>query len=84
MSLPTLLLIANKGTAHELTISSDRLESGRTIFWLDNTPNHRAGQMWDELPRIYKTVRGCKLAAANLLGEPQKWEEPTPPQENDR
>ncbi|QEY75769.1 hypothetical protein [Pseudomonas denitrificans (nom. rej.)] len=66
-----LLLIANKGTSHELTIS----DAGDELYCLDNTPD-RLGKTWYELPRIYRSVRGCKLAAAKLLGEPQKWISP--------
>lgn len=64
----TLLLIANKGSTRELTIS----DSGDGLFWLDNTPG-RMGRHYLELPRVYRSVRGCKLAAAKLMGEPQNW-----------
>lgn len=73
------LLIANAGTQHELTITPEGDK-----FCLDNTANRRGYKSWDELPRRYKSVRACKVAAAMILGERQNWQEPTPPQENDR
>lgn len=67
----TLLLIANKGSSNELTIS--KTDDG--LFWLDNTPDH-LGKTWYELPRLYRTERGCKTAASKLLGERQEWSAP--------
>lgn len=63
-----LLLIANEGTSSELTIFS----TSDGLFLLDNTPE-REGRTWYELPRIYRSIRACKVAAANILGEPQSW-----------
>lgn len=78
-----VLLIANAGTPHELTISVYNATTGQ-YFRLDNTPTHNGSQVWAELPREYKSISACKVFATRLFGEPQKWEEPTPPQENDR
>lgn len=83
MSISAPILIANKGTSHELTISIYHDRTGQ-YFRLDNTPSHTGSQVWAELPREYKSISACKNCAARLFGEPQKWEEPTPPQENDR
>ncbi|MDU9398090.1 hypothetical protein [Pseudomonas sp. zfem003] len=77
------LLIANAGTPHELTISVYHDRTGQ-YFRLDNTPDRTGSQLWHELPREYGSIAGCKRYAARLFGTPQKWEEPTPPQENDR
>lgn len=77
------LLIANTGTPHELTISIYRDRTGQ-YFRLDNTPDHAGHRTWLELPIEYKSISACKRCAARLFGEPQKWEKPTPPQENDR
>lgn len=62
------LWIANEGTPHELVIFA---ENGR--FYVDNRRDRGGRKCWDEFPRMSKTVKGCKIAAAKIMCAPQKW-----------
>lgn len=71
------LWIANAGTAHELFIFS---ENGR--FYVDNVRSSHGSKCWEEFPRMSKTVKGCKISAARIMGESINWtrvkQEPRP------
>lgn len=63
-----VLWIANEGTPHELTITEDGY-----LFCVDNVPNYTGSKTWNEFPRTFYTVQGCKRSAANVMGAAQKW-----------
>lgn len=65
------LLVANKGTAHELFIFE---ENG--MFYVDNVSDYRGAKVWPEFPRCSSTVKGCKIKAAKIMCEPQVWSAP--------
>lgn len=65
------LLVANKGTSDELTITAQA--DGR--YQIDNVYGLR-GKSWLEFPRTYTTIAACKASASRVIGEPQVWETP--------
>lgn len=64
------LLIANRGTRDELTITA--LSDG--TFQIDNVYSG-GSKSWVEFPRPGKTIAACKATATRIFGEPQVWEE---------
>lgn len=65
------LLVANKDTRDELTITTQA--DGR--YMIDNVSG-RTGKAWLEFPRSYATIAACKASASRVFGEPQVWETP--------
>ncbi len=65
------LLVANKDTRDELTITTQA--DGR--YMIDNVSGH-TGKAWLEFPRTYATIAACKASASRVFGEPQVWETP--------
>lgn len=63
------LLVANRGTPDELTITAQHDDS----YQIDNVFGSR-GKKWLEFPRTYKSVAACKASASRIVGEPQVWE----------
>ncbi|MGA3827245.1 hypothetical protein [Pseudomonas chlororaphis] len=59
----------------ELYISENTEEGKATLYFLDCNWNS-LGKAFDELPRVYRSPHGCKLAAARLTGEKLKWRKP--------
>jgi len=43
------------------------------LFYVDNVPNYTGSKTWNEFPRTFYTVQGCKRSAANVMGAAQKW-----------
>ena len=63
------LFVAFEGTPSELNLY---FEDG--FYWVDNPRDNQARKLWDEFPRLYKTVRGAKCGAARVLYDKIKWE----------
>lgn len=74
MSSQVILQAAINAT-QELYISEDIEEAKATLYCLDCSWDS-LGKAVPELPRFYRTARGCKLAAANITGEKLKWVKP--------
>ncbi|AZC56248.1 hypothetical protein [Pseudomonas chlororaphis] len=61
--------------SQELYISEDTEKGKATLYCLDCNWDS-LGKAFYELPRFYRTTRGCKLAAAKISGEKLKWMKP--------
>lgn len=69
MEADKLLLIANKGTSDELSITVQP----DARYQIDNVYGLR-GKAWLEFPRTFRTIAACKAFASRTFGEPQVWE----------
>lgn len=63
------ILIANKGTRDELTITAQ----ADGTYQIDNS-FVGGSKSWVEFPRPGKTIAACKATASRIFGEPQAWE----------
>lgn len=52
--------------------------SSRSPFTLDCGWTRQGSKQFIELPRMYRTARGARQAAALLAGESLDWKEPVP------
>lgn len=59
---------------YELVIE-EYADQSTTLYCLD-CGSGSYGKAFDELPRFYRTERGCKNAAARLVIEKLKWVKP--------
>lgn len=72
--MPTVITTTTLANGHTMEITQD--PGGMFPFTLDCGWQGNGFKQFIELPRVYKTARGARQAAALLAGEPLAWEAP--------
>lgn len=70
--------VAEATSKYGYTLWIDQFETvpGKFKFLLDCGFDNNGRKAFNELPRVYNTIRGAKLQAAVLTGETIKWSKP--------